>query len=515
MSQSAPVLCCFFPFVMVIGNLSGRREFVSHSSVSGRGYYTSAFSTPIEVFNTYQQPAQTVENLRNNLKRNDKSEKLRGILHHIRRVIHSFVERPGLGPLSGRSVAALLLLLYLLLGPVRKSTDIISASLTYALLIVIGIATAMVVMHGVALKRYLSASIGTPEQPGVSGELVRVFIALRGARILPLFVLDMRLVFERSGASSALVRVSGFAEGDRRAHVDLSFPHRGEWDIRGIECTLRDVTGLTRFSWTIPQQTAVTIAPVPTYDSNLPVLSSTQRPGEMTIDLFNRQGEPFDIKSYHPSDGVKKIVWKAFAKRGELLSRHPEASMTPEGFVVIFTIAAKEGDMACAQVVAYAESLARLNLEIIASCEGANGRSAACSPEALRELLIDSVWDATPESAGHLQQDAAGLLDYCSQLTPSLKVNKLLLFISAERLAVPGQAKQIEDLAAWLSVQGINPVFCLSRPSGVITMRASTKLDKLSRLLVTPTQDPSSETAIRSYQTFLASCLQRQWEVHV
>lgn len=484
-------------------------------SVTGRGYYTYVLSTPIEVFNTYQQPKQSVENPSNQPEQNSFIASSAGTNQLLREVFHSLVERPGLGPLTGRSVVTLLLLLYLLLGPVRENTDIISASLTYALLAVLLIATTMVVLHGVALKRYLAASIGAPEQPGVSGESVRVFISLRGAKILPLFSLDMRLMFEQPGASPALVRVSGFSESDRRAHVDLTFPHRGEWDIRGIECTLRDVTGLTRFSWTIPQQTAVTIAPVPTYDSNLPVLSSTQRPGEMMVDIFNRQGEPFDIKSYHPSDGVKKIVWKAFAKRGELLSRHPEASMTPEGFVVILTIAGKEGDKACAQVVAYSESLARLNLEIIASCEGANGRAPARSPEALRELLIDSVWDALPEQIGHLQRDAAALLDYCGQLTPSLRVSKLLLFVAAERLAIEGQAKQIEDLATWLSAQGISPVFCLSQPSGSIQLRSSPKFDTLAHLLVAPERNSNGESAARSYQSFLASCLHRQWEVHV
>jgi hypothetical protein len=235
----------------------------------------------------------------------------------------------------------------------------------------------------------------------------------------------------------------------------------------------------------------------------------------MMVDIFNRHGEPFDIKSYHPSDGVKKIVWKAFAKRGELLSRHPEASMTPEGFVVILTIAGKEGDSACSQVVSYSESLARLNLEIIASCEGANGRPVAQSPEALRELLIDSVWDAHPEGAGHLQRDAAALLDFCGQLTPSLKVRKLLLFISAKRLAIDGQAQQIEDLAAWLSTQGIAPVFCLSQPSGIRYLRPSTTITKLSHLLVTPESDSNDEKSARSYQLFLAACLHRQWEVHV
>ncbi len=484
-------------------------------SAAGRGYYTYVRSTPFEVFNTYQQSKQSVENHPKHLLSNTFHVGQYGPTPQAWRVIHNFLERPGLGPLSGRSIATLLLLLYLLLGPVWESADIVSASLTYALLIVILLAAVVVVLHGVALKRFLSASIGAPEQPEVSGEAVRVFIALRGSKVLPLFSLDLQLVFERPGASPALVRVSGFSESDRHAHVDLTFPHRGEWDIRGIECTLRDVTGLTRFSWFIPQQTAVTIAPVPTYDSNLPVLSSTQRPGEMMVDIFNRQGEPFDIKSYHPSDGVKKIVWKAFAKRGELLSRHPEASMTPEGFVVILTIAGKEGDKACAQVVAYSESLARLNLEIIASCEGANGRPAAHSPEALRELLIDSVWDAHPETIGHLQQDAVALLDYCGQLTPSLKVSKLLLFVSAERLAIEGQAKQIEDLAAWLSARGISPVFCLSQPSGTIQLRPATRLAKLSRLLIAREGDLNDQDSSQSFQSFLASCLQRHWEVYV
>lgn len=203
--------------------------------------------------------------------------------------------------------------------------------------------------------------------------MVRVILSIEGARILPFFSLDIALQFEHEGASPALVRVSGFARGERHAHLDIVFPHRGSWDIHTIQCALRDVTGLSHYTWRIPLTTAITVAPPSASDSRLPVLSSTQRPGEMMIDIFNRQGEPFDIKSYHPSDGVKKIVWKAFAKRGELLSRHPEASMTPEGFVVMLVIAGCEGDPACAQAIAYTHSLSQLNLEIIASCEGANG----------------------------------------------------------------------------------------------------------------------------------------------
>jgi hypothetical protein len=456
-----------------------------------------------------------VNNSPNKLNTLDKNKSLEGLFTALRSVIHTLRLRSGLGPLTSRSVVSLLFLLYLLIGPVQGSTDIVSASLTYAFLIVFVIATTTVVAHGIALKRSLTISVLPPEQPATSGETVRIFLAVERARILPFTFLDISLDFEHQGASPAIVRASGFSQGERRIHIDTSFPHRGSWDIRGIKCSLKDVAGLTNFTWNVPQQTAVTIAPPTAHDSSLPVLSSTQRPGEMMIDIFNRQGEPFDIKSYHPSDGVKKIVWKAFAKRGELLSRHPEASMTPEGYVVILAIAGKEGDRACAQAIAYTESLARLNLEIIASCEGANGRPPAHEPETFKELLIDSVWDTTPHESAHLQRDAAALLDYCAQLTPGITVSKLLLFTSAERIASPEEAKELQDLAMWLSAQGIAPVFCLTAPSAFASTQAPSKLHQLSHLIVAPEERAGEELSASAYNAFLSSCLHRQWEVHV
>lgn len=456
-----------------------------------------------------------MENPSNKLNAIDKSIHKGGRFGTARAVINNLRNRSGLGPLTSRTVIALLFLLYLLLGPVQESADIVSASLTYAFLVVVVVTTSTVVIHGIALKRVLTVSVLPPEQPATSGEMVRIFLSLEHARILPFIFLDLSLEFEREGASPAVIRTSGFSQRARRIHIDLSFPHRGSWDIRGVKCSLRDVAGLTNFTWSIAQQTAVTVAPPPAHDSSLPVLSSTQRPGEMMIDIFNRQGEPFDIKSYHPSDGVKKIVWKAFAKRGELLSRHPEASMTPEGYVVILAIAGKEGDRACAQAVAYTESLARLNLEIIASCEGAHGRSPAHDPEFFKELLIDSVWDTTPSEKAHLQRDAAALLDYCGQLTPGITVSKLLLFTSAERVATPEDAKELQDLATWLSAQGISPVFCLTAPTAFASTKSRSKLQQLSHLIVAPEQRKHEELSATAYNAFLSSCLHRQWEVHV
>ena len=445
----------------------------------------------------------------------DKKQVGRSLGQSIKSLIHRVNLTSGLGPLTARSVVALLLTLYLLMGPISGSADIISASLTYSFFMVLGCVVVVGVAHGLMLKNGLSATVVPPEALASSHESARVFLSLHGARILPFFFLDITLEFEHEGASPSLVRVSGLSPKDRRVHIDLTFPHRGSWDIRGVHCALRDVMGLTKYLWRVPQQTGVSVAPPAAHDSHLPVLSSTQRPGEMMVDIFNRQGEPFDIKSYHPSDGVKKIVWKAFAKRGELLSRHPEASMTPEGFVVMLVIAGVEGDPACAQAFAYSESLARLNLEIIASCEGALTRPPARAPEALKELLIDSVWDARPEDPSQLQRDAAALLDYCAQLSPGITVKKLLLFASAERVANEASSATIQGLATWLSNQGVEPVFCLTPPSRLTPPITRSKFPRVANILIAPEKPSAPEVSAIAYNNFLSSCLHRQWEVHV
>ncbi len=452
-----------------------------------------------------------MENLNNTLKQQNKSRAEARTIRFAQGLFHKLASGPSLGPLTSRSIVALLLMLYLLLGPIQSNADIVSASLTYAFFIVLGVVVGVAVIHGTVLKRQISINVIPPSEPATSQEMVRVIISIEGARVLPFFSLDIALQFEHEGSSPALVRVSGFARRERHAHLDIAFPHRGSWDINTIQCALRDVTGLAHFTWKIP----ITVAPPTALDSRLPVLSSTQRPGEMMIDIFNRQGEPFDIKSYHPSDGVKKIVWKAFAKRGELLSRHPEASMTPEGFVVMLVIAGQEGDPACAQAIAYTHSLSQLNLEIIASCEGANGRTPAHTPESFKELLIDSVWDATPNVPGHLRRDASALLDYCSQLTPSITVSKLLLFVSAERIATPDNIRELNDLAEWLSNQGILPVLCLTAPTSFAEPLSTSKLATLRRLIIAPEVARTPTVSAEAYNTFLSTCLHKQWEVYL
>lgn len=434
---------------------------------------------------------------------------------HLAQVAHKFTLSQGLGPLSLRSVIILLALSYLLLGPVNTSSDIVSAGLAYGALTVIATLVLLVIIQGIILERRVSVQVLPPETRITSGTTARIVLHLPNLRILPLTHLDLLIDFEHPLPFPTIVRVTGLSRSDRRIHLDISFPHRGPWLIRGVRCKLEDIAGLAHRSWNCNQETSVVVAPPITTETNLPILSSTQRPGDLVIDTLNRQGDPFDIKPYHPSDGLKKIVWKAFAKRGELLSRHPEASMTPEGYVVILVLAGPSDDDVCSRALAYTRSLDELKLDIVVGCQGGRSFVPASTPEAVEELLIDAVWEAAHTSVDELRADAMALLDHCHETTRGIKVSKILIFCSGDRLSNAAESRKVADLAAWLNTQDISPVFCVTAPSVSLTPGDGKGVSLTTRWFMLPETSNAANCSPATYHDFLSGCLQRQWEVFV
>ena len=275
------------------------------------------------------------------------------------------------------------------------------------------------------------------------------------------------------------------------------------------------MAGISHHVWYVDQDRSITVAPPRIIESNLPILSSTQRPGDLVIDNYNRKGDPFEIKAYHPSDGVKKIVWKAFAKRGELLSRHPEASMTPEGYVVILVLAGPDEDQVCSKALAYLRTLDELKLDTLVGCQGGKDELPAHNATTAEALFIDTVWRSHSPTGESLKADATALLESSRRAIQGVAINKLLIFCSGERVSDSNGSRSMNELAEWLQAQGISPVFCMAAPSRPLHSGAATKIRGVSRWFVTP--EPSSINAKSpvNYHEFLAGCLQRQWEVLV
>lgn len=418
-------------------------------------------------------------------------------------------------PLTGRSAALLGLAGYLLSGPVATRSDIVSASLAYGLIATIASVFILVTIGALSLRARPVCSLTGPSERATSGIETRMILTIRPLRVPPGTWLEIAPIFAHEQPAARALRISGASTRERKLHLDFTFSHRGAWDITSLRCSLRDITGFVRYEWSIPYSDVITVCPPFISDTTLPLLSSTQRPGDAVTDTLNRQGDPFDIKPYHPSDGIKKIVWKAFAKSGELLSRHPEASMTPEGFVTIVTLARPQDDHICSKVIAYTRALEELKLDLLITCEGARGRPLARSSSECEELLIDSVWDAAISTSETLERDTNALLDWCAQSSGQIVVRKLLLFVSGERVADPDEAARVTALATWLSTQGIEPVFCVSEPGTYHDTTRAGRLHAARSLFVAPEHDATALTGIRDYRAFLTSCLSRNWEVFV
>ncbi|GEM_PF-5515121 len=147
-------------------------------------------------------------------------------------------------------------------------------------------------------------------------------------------------------------------------------PHRGEWLLDGVYFEIQDKLRLFSATVSVPIKTSV-ISRVPSVETRpLPILSSSIIPGDAYPLSTERLGEPFDLRPYQPGDSMKRILWKTFAKSGELITRQPEFSHAPEGEVLIFCAARKNDDYLAGLALKYAYEVEATGTKIRAGCLG-------------------------------------------------------------------------------------------------------------------------------------------------
>lgn len=433
-------------------------------------------------------------------------------LSFINKLIHKLSRLELRGPLSARTVVVLLCLLYLFLGPIGKSTDIVSAAIAYGIMGTTLLIALYVISHGFLIRRRVKITLAAFSGELVAGESTAILVESAPFRILPHLTLRVSLSWKRGDLPTSHVLFSGRGKLSRRGIVNTTFPHRGVWEASPLLCTYSDFLGLIQVRWSVPNDFSVHVAPPVCFEANLPIISSSQRPGDLATDTLNREGDHYDLKRYHPSDGIKKIVWKVFAKRGELLSRHPEASITPEGYVLIFVCAGKHDDDVVARAVSYVEMVCDLQIDVSATCEGAPQGEIAHNGEQLKELAIETVWDTEQEEA--LVAGLQSLLSSSASRSENSRIEKIVFFCSDRRLSTPEGYESIEKALGWLADQKIAPVVVMSQ---TISTERSTRLSGTTHLIksVFLSTESKSRTPIDSskYSEFVHTCLKNQWEV--
>ncbi len=424
-------------------------------------------------------------------------------------------------PLSMRGLLVLLILAYLVLNPIWHRSDIVASALTASLLGMVALSVVTCAVVGMRIRQNLnptlilpSKSDGNTEERIVSGENSQFLLSVGPLLVPPFFLLSLELCFENDGASSACHLVTHRLDPLNPLTFNITFPHRGIWRPAMIRCTLEDRFGFSCLLWsdTTPSDLSIRVYPPKIDRASLPVISSTYRPGDDLSHHTQRMGEPFDLKPYHPSDGIKKILWKVFAKSGQLIARHPEHAVTPEGHVVAFVLAPQRDDALAAWALAYFSELEQLNLTMEVGCLGMDGMAMATSPFDIEELLIASAFDArskvSPELASTIRAKVAE--HHAGQERST--IDSIALFISESLINSELNARAVVDAVQQLEQSGMKPVICFQRT--LTESPSASSRSKLSRPLAAETVD-HKETArrINARNLFLKNCSARHIKV--
>jgi uncharacterized protein (DUF58 family) len=367
-------------------------------------------------------------------------------------------------PLSMRGLLVLLVLAYLSMNPILRQSDIVASSLVSALLTLILISAITCSTICFRLRRQLNFKLFPALEDGgqlLSQTEISLPLKVGPINIPPFFTLTIRAEFINRGALSSRHILTGKIDPSNPIIQKITFPHRGIWKLNGIHCELQDRFGFSNIAWIDTSQAdcLISIHPKPIEDAKLPILSSTYRAGDDLNHQTHRMGELFDLKPYHPSDGIKKILWKVFAKRGELIARHPELAVTPEGHVIAYILATRTADRLAAWSLAYVNALQELNLSVEVGCLGMQGMSTASSANELDTLLVASAFLAPRTLPNDLQHVILNSIS--SKQTEQLVT--LALFLSEEQITSEDTIRMLVANCRSLEASGLKPVICLQR----------------------------------------------------
>ena len=228
--------------------------------------------------------------------------------------------------------------------------SILCSSVT-ALVLLLSIFTLAI---GMKLRSKISFSLGFSESTTYSKTKNWLSLLAENSSIPAFYNLKVICNFTPNETVTSELIISGQSIESRHCAINTSFPHRGFWQLNNFKIEFSDALGLTQKVWKQAHKKTIRVLPLPVEIQALSLRASSAKPGDEYNLPKERSGDPFDIKQYEPSDGVRRILWKTYARTKQLFVRRPELAIIPEGEVAIYLIAAKDDDhvaSACMQQI--------------------------------------------------------------------------------------------------------------------------------------------------------------------
>lgn len=332
----------------------------------------------------------------------------------------------GAQPLTLRGLLALVLSASALQFFAAEESDLIAYMLGggVAALVLVSLIGAIVTRRKLAAALQIEPHFDRDEL--FSRSPVRAGLTVRGAVLPPFYSLHIQREFEHRPTTNPEHIVSG-REEVRRLVDTLRFPHRGFWALDHLSVSLRDALGFTEISWEVASNVGIEVSARNIHIRSLPIVAASSRSGDMLDQAQERAGDLFDIKQYDPSDGVKRILWKVYAKTGAVVVRRPEPAIIPEGEVAVYLVAGRSEDHVAGALQSYLDELEKNSITILFGTDGAAGyrgswlTSSAGEPASgaqdvvasdlrlIRSMINRSVWSPSAGSGRELEQFLAAL----------------------------------------------------------------------------------------------------------
>jgi hypothetical protein len=383
-------------------------------------------------------------------------------------------------PVTIRGLGLASVAAYFLGGPPAAAFDIVARYLGFGASLLLTYCVVGGFLSRARFSRTATVSLDSlPTSDGyfVSGRSISLIASARLGARLPFFRLRITPLWPEARISHPVAELSSAWGGLFSAPFPVILPHRGEWSVTKLRVTCSDILGLTSIRWECPLALPLrlTIYPPPSLEQELPIVSTRRSSGEVTPSDSPAEGELFDLKRYDPSDGIRRIVWKIFARTGELVARHPEHHSQPEGKTVAFIIAEKNEDRVAAAGCRYLVRSVSLGMEVRCGCLGmTTGRHLARNIPDIERLILESTWDAID------RQLIPDLQHFISELTEDSsngETYQVALFISSRRLLDSSRADLLSVVSELLGSHGLEPVWyitpeALAEPAATLTSRS-------------------------------------------
>lgn len=227
----------------------------------------------------------------------------------------------------------------------------------------------------------------------VKGDPVDYYFTLRNEDKIFYPGIEVEFLQDYSTVLGMEQRVSYSLEGGegKECATKLCCNYRGEYAVGAGRFYLSDYLGLFRIAYRVPEPLKVTVLPRVTawrYEREIleepegRVRGKKSRTGEMDI----------SIRAYENGDSLRRVHWKASAKRGDLMSREGEEALR-QGLIVFLDLRRLEGsedeklkfeDEMMEQAVAMVYACRKRGIPVTVVCE-AGGRR-------IYRIFRDSQW---------------------------------------------------------------------------------------------------------------------------